>query len=53
MARASVAVPVASNPMSKRAWDLASVAVPTALTRAASERRTGRRATRLIVPATG
>src|SRR5436305_2137991 len=50
MQTASVAVPVASWPRSRSAWALASAAVATALTRAASERRSGSTASTLIVP---
>lgn len=47
---ASVGVPEQSSPASRRAWTLASVAVATALTRAASESATGSVTTILTVP---
>ncbi|EFG05036.1 Hydrolase (plasmid) [Streptomyces clavuligerus] len=47
---ASVGVPEQSNPASSRAWTLASVAVATALTRAASVSATGSATTMLTVP---
>ncbi|OEV21018.1 hypothetical protein AN221_09030 [Streptomyces nanshensis] len=50
MQTASVGVPEQSSPASRRAWTLASVAVATALTRAASERATGSPTTMLTVP---
>jgi hypothetical protein len=50
MQTASVAVPVARWPRSRTAWALASVTVATALTKAASARRSGTMATTLMVP---
>ena len=49
----SLAVPVPSTPRSRSACVFASVIVTTALTSAASDRRTGLNATRLTVPTAG
>src|SRR5262249_43091789 len=53
MHTASEDVPVPGTPASIRAWVLASVAVTTALTRAASVSGTGTTTSTLIVPAGG